>query len=370
MTDRPTVKGQFIALMIGIVFLTGLSEVALRLLFSHWREFYSGWFMTASYVPEYGTVAIGRPGFDGKFAQNNGDFRVRIRINQVGLRNEESAEAADGRIWVVGDSMAFGWGVERDETYTAVIAQESGKPTYNVASPGANICGYQALIGRMPKSSRPSAVIVGLILENDIMHYDCIAKARNDEMLNRVETTNFPEEGFYFPTSLSSLKRTLTRFSALYNFFAVAVKRVDVFQELLIKVGMIKRAHNDHFAPTVGDHEVLVNRTVRELIRLRSMVPNVPFAVLVAPARLEIRDDNRPYAKLRKRIDTVLRAEGFGVIDPFDHFKKAGMGPTHFAHDGHWSALGHRIAGKAAAAWVEQFSEIAPSRSDMPAKPR
>lgn len=370
MTGKATVKGGLIAVMIGFVFLTGLSEAALRLLFPHWREFYSGWFMTAAYVPDYGAVAIGRPGFEGNFAQNNGDFRVRIRINQAGLRNEEPVEAADGRVWVVGDSMAFGWGVERKNTYTAIIAQESGVPTYNVASPGANICGYQALIARMPKSSRPGAVIVGLILENDIMHYDCIAKARNDEVLNRVEPADGAEEAFYFPTSLLSLKRTLTRFSALYNFFAVAVKRVDVFQELLIKIGVIKRAHNDHFAPTVGDHEVLVNRTVRELIRLRSMVPNVPFAVLVAPARQEIRDDDQSYAALRKRIDTALRAEGFGVIDPFDHFKKAGMGPTHFAHDGHWSALGHGIAGKAASAWVKQFLDIAGSRPHTPAKPR
>jgi len=49
---------------------------------------------------------------------------------------------------------------------------------------------------------------------------------------------------------------------------------------------------------------------------------------------------------------TVLASRGIAVIDPYDRFVAAGFGPTHFAHDGHWSALGHRLAGEAAALWL------------------
>ena len=40
------------------------------------------------------------------------------------------------------------------------------------------------------------------------------------------------------------------------------------------------------------------------------------------------------------------------TIDPISEFKAAGFKPRHFPHDGHWSPLGHKIAGDAVAEWV------------------
>ncbi|MBI1986249.1 MAG: hypothetical protein HYS64_06160, partial [Rhodospirillales bacterium] len=76
--ESPTVKGRLIALALGLVLLVVTSEAILRFAMPHWREFFSGWFMSTVQVPDHGTVTTGRPGFDGHFAQNNGDFRVRI----------------------------------------------------------------------------------------------------------------------------------------------------------------------------------------------------------------------------------------------------------------------------------------------------
>ena len=69
--------------------------------------------------------------------------------------------------------MAFGWGVERSETYTARLEHYAGQPTYNIASPGADICGYQKLLARMPEGIIPKAIVLGVILENDIGDYNC-----------------------------------------------------------------------------------------------------------------------------------------------------------------------------------------------------
>jgi len=171
----PSLKGRLIALILGLVLLLGLSEIVLRVAMPNWRDFYSGWFMTAEYVPNYTRVATGIVGFDGYFAQNNGDFRVRIGINKFGLRNKDPIEDANDRIWVVGDSMTFGWGVEENERYSEVLGKYLGLPTYNIASPGTDVCGYQSLLARMPKTVKPSAVVMGLILENDITNYDCKA---------------------------------------------------------------------------------------------------------------------------------------------------------------------------------------------------
>lgn len=347
MSGKPTLRGRVIAVLVGIVLAGIAAEGVLRIAMPQWREFYSGWFIDKAVVPGRGVVNIGKPGFDGYFAQNNGDFRVRIAINEFGLRNSDPVAAADGRIWIIGDSMAFGWGVERDEMYTSVIGRTLNLPTFNVASPGTGVCGYQALLARMPENVKPRAVIVGLVLENDVHPYDCAAAARRQ---NREVASGDGVE----IVDWIAVKRSLTRYLALYNFLAVALKRVDVLREALTAIGVIREGHA--YRRVIADDKIddAVDKTADELAALRAMLPQgTPFGVLVAPARFEIKDGDAFYRRLRLQTNAALTSRGIAVIDPFDRFVAAGFGPTHFAHDGHWSALGHRLAGEAAALWLE-----------------
>ena len=342
MSERRTLGGRLVAVVVGLAILLAVAEAGLRIVFPHWNEFFSGRFMTAITVPGYGRVAIGTPGFDGYFAQNNGDFRVHIAINAAGLRNDEPVEAAAGRLWVVGDSMTFGWGVERDETYTALLAAQTGVATYSVAAPGATVCGYQALVAHMPKTVRPRAVIVGLILENDLLPYDCQSAA------------NLPatEASVPGPLTLGMVKRNLMEWSALYNVLSVSVKRVEFLLDLGMRLGLISVPHADDRAPAPETRDTLIRATADELARLREQVPGVPFAVLLAPARREIRHGDSEFTSVRRGLATALTERDLDVIDPFDRFRAAGFEPTHFAHDGHWSAVGHKAAAEAASAWV------------------
>ena len=340
---RITWKGRLVALLIGAVFLAGASELIARIVYPSWSEFFAGRFLTVEHVPEHGDVAVGRKGFDGYFSQNNGDFRVHIKINEAGLRDDEPVKAADGRVWIIGDSMAFGWGVERDEMYSSVIADRLGRPTYNVASPGTNVCGYQALTGRMPDSIKPSAVVVGLILENDLQVYDCDAYAKQERA---------PADASF---RFASLKPVLTEHSALYNFFAVALKRVDVFREALIWVGAIKRSHAYRNLLEGEDIDMVTDSTARALVRLREMFdPATPFVVLVAPARFEIANDDPAFREIRRAMNQALANHGLAYVDPIDGFKQAGFAGTHLVHDGHWSAAGHEIAGTAVTEWLKR----------------
>jgi len=347
-TGSVTLSGGLIAIVLGSLFFLVIGEVGLRVMFPHWQDFYSGRFIETEWVDGRPGVAIGRPGFDGHFAQNNGDFRVAIRINDFGLRNPEPIAAADGRIWVIGDSMAFGWGVEQPEMYSSVIAKLSGAATYNVASPGADVCGYQALAARMPKSMAPKAVVVGLILENDIYDYNCqkIAQARQ-----QTPSASQPQ-----PVSLMNIKMALTQQSALYNFVAVSVKRAAPLVAGLKAIGLINPDHAYKLTFDGSRVGALAKSTAQELSNLKNMFrEGTPFAVLIAPARFEIRDADPLYKQLRTDIATTLGVLGIDVIDPYLEFKEAGFRPTHFAHDGHWSALGHEIAGKAVAKWVSKI---------------
>ena len=156
MKDRPTLLGMAAAIAIGFVLLVFAAEGVLRIVMPHWKEFYNGRFMRVIHVSDYGLVATGRPGFEGYFSQNNGDFRVRLQINEFGFRNPDPIDKAEDRVWFIGDSMAFGWGVEQNEMYSSVVGTLLNVPTYNVASPGANACGYQALLARTLKHASPA----------------------------------------------------------------------------------------------------------------------------------------------------------------------------------------------------------------------
>jgi hypothetical protein len=347
-SEQPSFSGKLTAIAVGLVLLLLVAEGVLRLTMPHWRDFYSGWFMHQTVVPEHGRVTTGLPGFDGYFAQNNGDFRVHIAINDFGLRNPEPVEAAAGRVWVIGDSMAFGWGVERDETYTGVISTRLNAPTYNIASPGTSVCGYQALLARMPEDLAPRAVIMGLIIENDIHEYDCWKRAKREE----AEGIKKPGSGMDVKNFLD-FKRFLTRNSALYNFGAVSLKRIGFIRQALSAVGVIREGHVYHRQLDENTLQDSVDLTAAEVDIFRAALPpDTPFAVLLAPSRFEIKNDDPFFTTLRQTMVSGLRARGIAVIDPVSSFKKAGFEPTHFAHDGHWTALGHRIAGDAAAKWL------------------
>lgn len=338
--QKATLVGGVIAFSIGIVLLLILAEITLRAVYPTWREFHSGRFMQPTHVEGATSVYTGKPDFSGYFAQNNGDFRVHLNINEFGLRNNEPLSAADGRIWVIGDSMTFGWGVEQDEMYSSIIAQTLGKPTYNVASPGTNVCGYHLLYQRMPKSLKPSVVVVGLILENDLKIYNCVET-------NKPVAIDLPDES---TRNLIYYKQLLSEHMATYNFFVVAVKRVNIIREFLKMVGLIAPDHAYIRGFKENNLAQVSKSTVAALAQLKDLTPTgTPFVVVLSPSRFELRDNDPAYKEIRLSLVRDISAEGMLVVDPYADFKKAGFVPTHFAHDGHWSKLGHKIAGDAVA---------------------
>ena len=254
--------------------------------------------------------------------------------------------AAQDRLWVIGDSMAFGWGVERHETYTAVIARLSGQPTYSVAGPGNDVCGYQALIDRMPDGIKPRAAIVGLVLENDVRAYDCQAKAAASARTGMSETVSF--------FNLRRLKQTLTIHSAFYNVLAVSLKRVPMINQLMMSLGLVSREHVVRYALDTAGLGQRIEKTAEAVTKLKAMLPpGIPFAVFLAPARFEIRDNHPFYAEVRHKITAALTARGVAVIDPYLAFRELGFEVVYFPHDGHWAAAGHQVAGATVAAWLE-----------------
>ncbi len=338
-------KGRFAALIIGLVCLALLSEGLLRIGMPNWRDFHNGRFMTLIQVPGYGQLRLGRPGFKGYYAQNNGDFRVHINVNDFGLRNPEPVDTAGGQIWTMGDSMTFGFGVERQETYAERLESLLKTGVYNFAGPGNDVCGYQIMASRIPANLNPRAVILGLFLENDTRPYDCKARFERDG-----QKTAKPDAGLGL--NLQSVKVLLREYTALYNFLTVSLKHIDVVNEALVAVGLVESNRAERAHPDATRTPDLAARVAGEIATLRARYPETPFAVLMIPARLEVRDGGGYYRDLRTAVSAAIEAQGIPVIDPFEALARAGFRQVHFTHDGHWAAKGHDIAARAIARWL------------------
>jgi hypothetical protein len=330
-------------ILIGLLTAIALAEVSARLLFPNWMEFQSDRFLQPDVADGHPALLIGKPGFQGYFAQNDGDFRVAISINAFGLRNREPVTEADGKTWVVGDSFAFGWGVASADMLSARITN-AGIPAYNVASPGTNVCGYQSLVERMPKTVRPRTMIVVLTLENDIGVYDCRKRRAGESPATPA-----------FRISLGALKEWLIDSSAFYNLFAIAVKKSPALRDALIDLGLVARPHVGHDRPEATQIPESTESTARELSALRQTLrADTRFAVLLVPSRFEVRDGDLTSRRLRLAMIDALTEAKIETIDPTADFVNAGFGKVFFTHDGHWTPLGHRIAADAAVAWLRR----------------
>ncbi|HSV29893.1 MAG TPA: hypothetical protein VLL76_10040 [Candidatus Omnitrophota bacterium] len=335
--SRPGIAGNLVALVLGLVASLAVFEGMSRVAFPAWRDFHSGRFMTRTIVPGYPILAVGVAGFDGGFAHNDGDFNVRIRLNDLGLRNDEPTSAAGDRIWVIGDSFMFGWGVERDDMLSSQLAAVGGRPTFNLASPGEGLCGYQALVARMPKELRPSAMVVGITIENDTGIIEC-KPATAAELP--------PEEANW---SKTGIKRMLSAYFASYNVVSVTTKRIAPLRDVLVSLGVVERENQSHYNFDPARVEESVASMVGEIAKLRALAPDVPFVALMIPARTDLIDQDPVYRAVRERLGDALRQAGHPVADPFARLAAEGLGRVHFTHDGHWSPLGHRIAAEAVA---------------------
>ena len=136
---------------------------------------------------------------------------------------------------------------------------------------------------------------------------------------------------------------------------AVGIKRIGLVREILTSLGIIRTLELEKGQFTAPEINASVKSTVSELINLKAMFPKrTPFAVLVAPTRFELKESTDYYTSLRLAVLRELKANNISVIDPYPQFQKAGYSKIHFAHDGHWTVLGHKLAAEEAAKWLKQ----------------
>ena len=106
-------------------------------------------------------------------------FRLRdnpvstIRVNSTGYRGGEwPAPGGAAEVIVVGDSQVFGLGVDDDATFSAVLAERTGRTVINAGVPTYGPAEYRAVAEELLERRGAGTVVVALNLVNDPFELD------------------------------------------------------------------------------------------------------------------------------------------------------------------------------------------------------
>jgi hypothetical protein len=108
------------------------------------------------------------------------DTSFQGRPLKTGLLGLRAAEAlpVHSRVWVLGPSSAFGWGVGQGETYSDFLQRELGSPVVNAGEIGYSIIQGEKLYGALRdqlKLSSPAFVVIAFGI-NDVDHFRFFGK--------------------------------------------------------------------------------------------------------------------------------------------------------------------------------------------------
>lgn len=312
------------------------------------------------------------PGYRGRI-YNRAEYSNEIRINEAGLRGAEIAPASEAawRVLVVGDSFAFGVGVEDTETFAALLPshlarQGIGAEGLNAGIPAFGVPDAESWFRRHGVELQPDIVVLAIFLGNDLVD----ASPDREEILL--------VDGLLVPSqSAGGIKAWLHRRSHLY----VAVKNLleqPGFQPLRTRLGLgepwktrtlreelsvYRTSADSELAPAITATDEALGRfteLTREL--------GIELVALLIPSEIQLEPD---------RWTSTLTGLG---LDPVDYdpsvprrifedllarhdIPSLDLGPAmaagvsrgqalYFGFDRHWTVAGHELAAGELAAFL------------------
>lgn len=228
--------------------------------------------------------------------------RDHLRLNSLGYRDGEIdpvKPAGVYRIAVVGDSFAFGQGIDEEERLSNLLERRLHRPdrpvqVLNFGRPGNNTADELAVLKKDVLPLLPDFVLLQWYI-NDVEGW-----AFDDEEAPPVE----PPSGSF----VNSVKQTLLNRFAMYFFLAEAVHRARAWQGA---------THAAELRERVSDPDTRESRAadaaLREFIRA-CRERGAEIGLLLVPD-LGLINGAYPYDYLHARVMDVCRAEELGCVD-------------------------------------------------------
>ncbi len=232
-----------------------------------------------------------RPGFDARIGDD------RYRVNQLGLRGGPvplQKPAGTRRILIVGDSYAFGFGVDEPDTLAARLQDDLRKDHGDVTVLNMGVPGYQTgqELGRLERDGfrlQPDLVILVYYANDNVaasFHYDHRRK-------------------FCYVDELP-LPRGVTRFMARFALYAMVTK---AYTAHLDKTGVLDARNPDHMGVT-GSRLA----KIADLCRKR----DVKLLLVAIPAlvnSIDLLKEDHIDTRLHRQILARAQSEGIPTVD-------------------------------------------------------
>lgn len=339
------------------------------------------------------------------------EYRTEVVINRLGLRDvERSYEAAPGtfRVLALGDSYIEGYSVALEETVTQVLEKSLDRPQCRVEVINGGTTGYSTdqeylFYAHEGRKYAPRVVVLFFhyndILYNALDRYYRLPKphlVRTDEGV-RLENDPVPQPPPTQPPAAGGAPaRRSVRGSAAWYWLRerLMIGAPRVFDRLG-RLGL--------WDPLGGDgisDELLVYRRrpnpdiqagwritdrILETLERETEAAGAHLLVAYVPSIMEVSERAWDLTRMRyelppaawnrefvwKRLQKSAADGGFALLDLTPALRREDhgiFGEPYFVRDGHWNAVGHRVAAEAVRTgladrrWLPACAEAAPSR--------
>lgn len=307
----------------------------------------------------------GKPSFAGRFHQ--AEFDVQVELDDDGFRQVDGrpVEASMNRpsVFVLGDSFAWGWGVERDESFVALVARATPEWRWrNYALCGSGTLAQYLLFERHVRwQLEPGDVVLLAFYENDFA--DNVGTGFDD--WTRGEIVNGAVRIVPPPPVRSGrkIKNALKDVSYLFNLCAYGVDRMKMARE----IDKARQRATEELAPPaalggaamgleMSSDSYLVTRYYLEALRADVAAAGAKLVMICLPGRTDYGEtfDDGAYAELQAAHHrAALRCAGeLGIpaLDLLPALRAAKeRDPTRltYEHDLHWNPRGHKVVAEA-----------------------
>jgi SGNH hydrolase-like domain, acetyltransferase AlgX len=283
------------------------------------------------------------------------DFRFEIDSDEHGFRNKAPwPERAD--IVIVGDSMAYGWGVQRNASWMTLLdAQLPENRTITLGMPGAVPQQYVRYLERFGVGLHPKMVLFAIFPGNDII---------DAETFNRWVAAGSPgnyDFWRHFGGDAPNSKAAFPRNSYLFIFLrAMAIGVGQQYGSRTVKTAnggklqlapTIYRQMLPRNVPTDPGFQSVVQATLAA--RNLALSAGSEFLVLLFPTKesIYLPLHGVHFPTMTHPLKDMLENEGISCIDLTESFREhAGRGEKlYFEIDGHPNEHGNRVIADAVA---------------------
>jgi len=293
-------------------------------------------------------------------------FSITVRTNSHGMRYRELDDSPGFKVAVLGDSIAWGWGVEEGERFTDVLEKDLDVKMLNFAAPCYSPVHYYLQMDEV-LSHKPDMVLLTFTLRND---FDNVVDRCERELIRqpyaelvdgKLNITGYPVPNYRDHDKRRNwLSNIMFRYAlGRASYRVLEAKAPKLFKAIFISKkppappfagitqfnsGLIFSAPDSPWVKQAAD----VNKEVLRAIKDKCDAAGVPLVIFAARTRLE--SNENAYKLLKPQADEL----GIEMVYSPVNYRDNGMT---IGADNHWTPKGHVFAAELVRPTIARYKE-------------